>query len=132
MSGKPKKTIGYCAVTADILHYGHLIFICQCRSKCDYLIVGIMTDECVKKYKKRYPLFSQIYRMVMVGNLKQVNKTIYQNDFEFDLEMLRKRHKVDIIFDSEEHKEERKGADCYIPYTNGISSSWIKWKITSG
>ena len=93
------------------------------------MIVGIMTDNCVKNYKGEYPLFPQMYRMIMVNNLKPVDKTIYQNDFEFDLKLL-KHYKVDLIFDSEEHQ--RKGADICFPYTEGISSSKIKRKIMEG
>ena len=125
---KKTKKIGYCAVTADILHYGHLIFLNRCKYHCKYLIVGVMTDACVKEYKGKRPLFSQLHRQIIVGNLKMVDKVIYQNNFEFDLKLL-KRLGVNIIFDSEKHK--RKGANCLFPYTASISSSQIKCRITS-
>ncbi len=114
---------GYCAVTADILHEGHINFINKCKLMCDFLTVGIMSDECVKQYKGAYPIFNQYRRLVIVSNLKTVDAVILQEQFEFPI-----LDKDTIIFDSIEHK--RQGTDCYIPKTEGVSSSDIK-KIIS-
>ena len=126
----PKKTkkIGYCALTADILHYGHIIFLTKCREYCNYLIVGVMTDECVKKYKGELPTLPLFHRLILVRSLKMVDLVIHQTEFEFNLKLL-KSIGVNVIFDSEEHK--RKGADYYFPYTTNISSSQIKCQIIS-
>lgn len=114
---------GYCAVTADILHIGHIRFINDCKSKCDFLTVGIMTDECVKKYKGEYPIMNQEQRKEIVLNLKSVDNAMFQDSFEFSFQII----STCTIFDSEEHK--RPGAIFYIPRTEGISSSQIKEKI---
>lgn len=122
-----QNTIGYCAVTADILHTGHIRFLNNCRNLCDYLIVGVMTDDCVEKYKGKKPILNQDMRFEIVRNLKGVDKVIFQHTFEFDLFHLRSIEKVDFIFDNEKHN--REGADVLIPYTEEISSSLIKDKI---
>lgn len=119
--------IGYCAVTVDILHQGHIRFINTCKKLCDYLIVGVMTDECVKRYKGKYPILFQDTRRFIIENIKAVDKVIWQDTFEFDLNKLRNIEKVNIIFDSKKHC--RKGTDEYIDYIEGISSSIIKNKI---
>ncbi len=119
--------IGYCAITADILHIGHINYLNACKKQCDYLIVGVMSDECVKKYKGQYPIMSLEDRMKVVGSLKVVDKVVMQNIFQFPIHDLVSDYRVDVIFDSKEHW--REGADFYLDYTEGISSSQIKNKI---
>ena len=38
------KTIGVTYSCWDLLHAGHNIFLADCKSKCDILIVGLQTD----------------------------------------------------------------------------------------
>ncbi len=119
---------GYCAVTADFLHIGHIRFIQECVSKCHILNVGVMSDECVKKYKGRYPIMNESDRLELVRSIKGVQWTYLQNSFEFNekwlLSLMKFHGRNFVIFDSEEHK--RKGADIIIPRTKGISSSKFK------
>lgn len=115
---------GYCAITADILHYGHLHFLLQCRKRCDKLVVGIMTDRCVKEYKGEYPIMSEKERELIVKSLVMVSTTVLQDTFEFPDDIC---SGYDIVFDSNQHN--RTGADVLIPYTEGISSTIIKEKI---
>lgn len=122
-----KADYGYCAVTADFLHIGHLNFIKQAKDQCSKLIVGIMSDECVKQYKGKYPIMNQIQRMELVRNLKCVDSVHLQDSFNFDHHVLRLKEfygKKFTIFDSEEHK--RQGADVYLKRTEGISSTKYK------
>ncbi len=122
-----KSDYGYCAVTADFLHIGHLNFIKQAKEQCKSLIVGIMSDECVKEYKGKYPLMSQNQRMELVRNLRCVDSVHLQNTFQFDHHVLRLKEfygKKLTIFDSEEHN--RQGADIYLKRTEGISSTQYK------
>ena len=122
-----KGTTGYCAVTADILHPGHLKFIGNCRNLCEHLVVGVMTDKCVKKYKGHYPVMNYVERAAIVDALKDVHMVIPQDTFEFPIEKLKSTHGVDIIFDTVKHQ--RKGATMYLPYDESISSSEIKNRI---
>ena len=50
-----KKKVVYCDGTFDLFHSGHIKFLETCKSFGDYLIVGIISDENVKSYK-RYPV----------------------------------------------------------------------------
>lgn len=117
--------IGYCAVTCDILHEGHVEFLKQCKDLCDYLIVGIMTDEIVAKYKGKKPIMSYNERSVVVSSIRFVDQIVPQDTFEFDKNI--EKFKPTIVFDSEQHK--RKGANTFIPYFEKISSSEIKVRI---
>lgn len=38
------KKIGFTASTFDLLHSGHIMMLAEARSKCDYLIAGILVD----------------------------------------------------------------------------------------
>lgn len=121
---------GYCAVTADILHHGHIKFIKSCREKCSELVVGVMTDHYIITHKHRIPAMQYNERAAVVAALKWVKEVVPQNDHEFDIESLKSHHRVGIIFDSLEHG--RHGASVYIPYDDSISSTEIKERILKG
>ena len=118
---------GYCAITADILHIGHIRFLERCQKACDLLTIGVMTDEAVMEYKKEKPIIPFRQRFEIVKNLTLADEVVVQKTYEFDENYIRDDLTIDIIFDSEEHK--RKGADVYIPYMQGISSTIIKERI---
>lgn len=114
---------GYCAITGDILHSGHIKFLTACRDLCDNLTVGVMTDACVKKYKKSKPVLPFTERAYVVSMLKMVDRVVPQDTFEFS-EALKKEY---MIFDSVEHQ--REGATAYLAYDKSISSTTIKERI---
>ena len=44
--------IGYADIVGDLLHLNHIKFFKECHKYCDYLIVGICSDEYSTKYKR--------------------------------------------------------------------------------
>lgn len=127
-----KPQYGYCAVTADFLHIGHIEFLKACKEHCENLIVGVMADECVEIYKGRRPIMNQMQREEMVKSLRFVHKTIIQTEFDFPHYVFRLKEfygKDFIIIDSDEHKHKRK-ADITIEggivRKHGISSTMFK------
>lgn len=124
-----KYKYGYCAVTADFLHIGHIKFIHKCKIRCKFLIVGIMTDECVEKYKGRKPVMNYKQRRNLVLSLKDVSFVMPQDEFEFVktgrlMAMKELYGKNFAIFDSLEH--DRKGADFLFPRMKEMSCSLFK------
>jgi cytidyltransferase-like protein len=121
---------GYCAVTADILHHGHINFIKKCREQCQELVVGVMTDYYIITHKKRPPAMHYNERAAVVAALKYVKMVVPQNEHEFDIDALSDKYKIGVIFDSLEHR--RYGARVYFPYDDTISSSEIRQRILKG
>ena len=122
---KPK--YGYCAVTADFFHIGHLNFIKACAEQCQELIVGVMSDKCVQSYKGSKPIMNEIDRMRIVSSIRFVKECRLQDSYAFPDEIILMRSSFDdnfVILDSSEHM--RKGADIIVERTPGISSSNFK------
>lgn len=110
-----KAEYGYCAVTADFLHIGHIEFLRAAKEHCEKLIVGIMTDECVETYKWRKPIMNTFQRQEVIASLKFVHKTVFQTEFQFQsfIFKLKEFYGNDfVVIDSDEHS--RKGSDIII------------------
>ena len=71
----------YIAMSADIIHKGHLNII-GTGCKLGKVIIGLLTDEAISSYK-RLPLIAFEERKQIVENLKGVDKVIPQNTLDY-------------------------------------------------
>lgn len=133
---KPK--VIYTAGTYDLFHYGHLNILLKAKAMGDFLIVGVSSNDLVKKYKGLKPIIRYKERRIIIEQLKCVNKVIKQSKF-FDIHQLRK-YNIDIIVLGSDWKNKKfpELEKCikqlniqmvYLPYTKKLSSSKIKEKI---
>lgn len=129
-----KKIVGYTTGVFDLFHIGHLNILRNARSMCDFLIVGVSTDELVIEYKGKKPMIPFSERIEIVRAVRYVDIAIPQYDRN-KLEAC-KQLKVDKVFvggwygteDWNEFEEQLKkiGVDViYFPYTKNISSTMI-------
>jgi len=75
---KPKGNegiVGYAFVVGDLLHVGHLNFLEQCKKYCDFLIVGVYTDELTQTYKRK-PVIPFEQRKRLISALKPVDMVV--------------------------------------------------------
>lgn len=119
---------GYCAMTADFLHIGHIEFLKECKEHCDKLIVGIMIDDYVIKHKRRIPIMNQYKRADLVASVRYVDTVIFQEEFDYSPALLAMKDFNNFkIIDSDENAQKRKGVDIIIKggidRRHGISST---------
>ena len=75
--------IGFTNGCYDILHVGHLKLLQYLKNRCDYVIVGIDSDQRVKKLKgPSRPFNNQQDRKFMLESLTFVDKVVIFNSEE--------------------------------------------------
>lgn len=71
------KTIAFSNGCFDILHEGHIFSLNQAASEADILIIGVNSDESVKRLKgPERPINNQISRSIMLSNLAVVDAVV--------------------------------------------------------
>ena len=71
-----KYKIGYTDGVYDMFHVGHLNMIREAKNLCDYLIVGVHSDEIVEGYKHRKTVINENDRREIVEAIKYVDKAV--------------------------------------------------------
>ena len=131
-----KKIIGYTTGVYDMFHIGHLNILKRAKEQCEYLIVGVSTDEVVQKYKHKTPVIPFEERRAIVEAIKYVDEVVPQAS----MDKMSAYHKLH--FNAIFHGSDWKGSDMYnsivqefssigvdvvfLPYTDGISSTSIR------
>ena len=77
-----KYKIGYTQGVFDMFHIGHLNMINRAKSLCDYLIVGVNSDELVQQYKNKLPVINERDRKEIVSNIRAVDQCIIVNTLD--------------------------------------------------
>lgn len=91
-----KPLVVYTSVVGDLFHVGHLRLLERASKLGDILIVGVIDDDYVFKYKNKYPIFKLKERMEIISSLKFVNNAIPQ--FTRDgSDNIRRLKNVDIV-----------------------------------
>lgn len=138
-----KYKVGYTCGVFDLFHVGHLNLLERCKEMCDYLIVGVCDDNYVTDIKKKTPVIPQADRVRILNALKCVDRAELV-DFEItDNKMLAlDRFKFDVLFSGDDWKgseryikTEQQFAEFgvaieYLPYTQGVSTTDIKAKMS--
>jgi len=128
-----KYKIGYTTGVFDLFHIGHLNILKKAKEKCEYLIVGVSTDELVKEYKKKSPIIPFEERKQIVEAIKYVDKVVKQEDHDklsaqkilgFDVMFHGDDWKNSHLYNEIEEKFKENGVDLvYFPYTKDTSTT---------
>ncbi len=128
--------IGYTTGVFDLFHIGHLNILKRAKEQCDYLIVGVSTDELVQEYKNKTPVISYAERSEIVKAIKYVDEVVPQIDRDkisawerhhFDKMFVGDDWKGSELFNQLEKDFEKHGVEIvYFPYTQGTSSTFLK------
>lgn len=139
---KKKYKVGYTTGVYDMFHIGHLNILRRAKEQCDYLVVGVTTDELCFKRKNKYPVINEQERMAIVSAIRYVDKVIPQTD----MEKIRPVKKIgaDVVFVGSDWKGteawnlyEKQFAEIgcevvYLEHTEGISSTSLREKLQEG
>ena len=73
---KEGKRIGFTCSTFDLLHAGHTSMLAESKSKCDYLIVGLLCDPTHDRQEKQKPVQSMFERWVQLSSISYIDMII--------------------------------------------------------
>jgi len=133
--------IGYTCGVYDLFHVGHLNLFERCKKECDYLIVGVCSDEYVRVFKNKEPVINENDRMRIVGALKCVDEVaIISIDETVDKMLAWNKFKFNVLFSGDDWKGTERflktekefkenGIDVemvFFSYTQGVSTTQIK------
>lgn len=128
---------GYVSGTFDMFHMGHLNLLRRAKEHCDYLIVGVLSDECVISNKKKAPVISLNDRIEIIRACKYVdevdvttaeliNKVNAWGKYHFDAMFTGDDHKTD-GWAWEEPELNKLGAELvFFPYTEHVTSTKLR------
>jgi glycerol-3-phosphate cytidylyltransferase len=132
----------YTGGTFDLFHAGHAEFLRRC-SELGRVVVALNTDEFIEEYKGKPPVISYRDRADVLLACRYVDQVIPNmggTDSRITIESVmpdmvvigsdwaRRDYYTQMAFD-QDWLDERGIGLCYIPYTQGISSTAIKERM---
>lgn len=144
VSGIKKYKIGYIAGVFDLYHLGHLNMFKRAKEQCEYLIVGVVTDEGVRTFKQKEPFIPFDERVEMVRSCRYVDEVveipyIYRTTkdafekYHFDVQFSGSDYQDNPEWlETKKYLEEHGSTMVFFPYTEQTSSTKIKELIEKG
>lgn len=133
--------IGYTTGVFDLFHIGHLNILRNAKLECDYLIVGVTTDELSRQEKGKEPIIPFVERMEIVEAIRYVDDVVPQTSYDKMEAWNNLRFDVMFVGDDWKGSEkwnvlEREFAEVgvsihYFPYTRQTSSTKIRGIVDS-
>lgn len=130
-----KYKVGYTTGVFDLFHIGHLNILKKAKELCDYLIVGVSTDEVVESYKHKKPIIPYEERVAIVDAIRYVDKVVPQtnmdklcawNELHFDVMFHGDDWKDSPLFEKYAEDFKKVGVEIeFLPHTQGTSSTML-------
>lgn len=140
-SSTKKYHTGYVAGVFDLFHIGHLNLLRRAKEACDYLIVGVVTDEQVIEDKKTKPCIPFAERMAIVQACRYVDEAVEIPADNPGTEAAYYKYRFDAQFSGSDYEDNpywiskkvflrQHGAELvFFPYTENVCSTKIKEQI---
>jgi glycerol-3-phosphate cytidylyltransferase len=134
------RIVGYVPGAWDMFHIGHLNILKHARPHCDWLIVGVVTDETVRRVKNKEPMVPLADRIAIMTQIDLVDEVVVDDSTD-KVQMWHRLH-FDVLFKGDDWKGTAKGDQLeagmasvgarviYFPYTPYISSTEIRRRLT--
>lgn len=134
------RVVGYVPGAWDLFHIGHVNIIKRARAACDWLIVGVVTDEAVLRVKGKLPVIPLADRVAIVREMAIVDEVVV-DDSSDKVQMWERLH-FDVIFKGDDWRGTPKGDRLedgmravgarviYFPYTPDISTTLIRRRLS--
>lgn len=132
---KKKYKVGYTTGVFDLFHIGHLNILKRSKELCEFLIVGVSTDELVSSYKNKTPAIPYKERVAIVEAIRYVDRVVPQetrdkmaawHEHKFDVMFVGDDWKGKELFIKIEAELKKNGSDVvYFPYTSHTSSTLL-------
>lgn len=133
--------IGYVAGVFDLFHIGHLNLLQRAKEQCDYLIVGVVSDEQVIRDKRTSPYVPFEERRRIVEACRYVDEAVRIPENDPGTEAAYHRYHFDVQFSGSDYADDpgwmakqvflrQHGAELvFFPYTESTSSTKLKEKL---
>ena len=116
--------------TFDLLHVGHVSILERARALCDYLMVGVSTDELTFAKKSVEPVYSLPERMRIVRSLRAVDFVFVEESLERKAEYIREFDASLLVMgDDWEGRFDHLRDLCdvvYLPRTRDVSTTLVR------
>ena len=136
-----KYSVGYVAGVFDMFHRGHLNLLQRAKEQCDYLIVGVVTDEQLMDYKKTKAIIPFEDRLAIVQGCRYVDEAVEIPANRPSTEYAHQQYNFDVQFSGSDYEDDpywlaareylrKNGADLvFFPYTESVSSTKLKLQL---
>ena len=134
----------YAAGVFDLIHFGHVRYLAKAKDYGDVLVVGLLSDNGVARYKPHKPIMLFEERWEIVSAIKYVDSIVRQEDTDptETLKILKEHGWIfEVMCRGSDYKQVPQGSDFIeanggkivrIPYCDAISSSEIKKRMAKG
>src|SRR3989344_7706105 len=92
---KNGKKVGVTVGAFDLFHAGHILMFKEAKEVCDYLIVGLHSDQTIDRPDKNKPIMTLEERRIMLQAIKYIDE-IFEYDTEAQLYEILKKNELGI------------------------------------
>lgn len=133
------KVLGFTAGVFDMFHIGHLNLLENAKARCDYLIVGVNSDELVESYKQKKAIVPFDERIRIISAIRCVDEAIRIDTL--DKERIWQSKPFDLLFIGSDWKGNPRWVETerimrthnvetvFLPYTTGTTSTILREKL---